>query len=69
MEKRVKIKLPLTRQEKEDVVVGINGKLYQIKRGVEVSVPDYVAKVLERKEKILEIALEYEEEMSKNADF
>lgn len=69
MEKRVKIKLPLTRQEKEDVVVGINGKLYQIKRGVEVSVPDYVVKVLERKEKMLEIAMEYEEEMSKNADF
>lgn len=68
-EKKVKIKLPLTRQDKDDVVVGINGKLYQIKRGVEVSVPEYVAKVLERKEKMLEIAMEYEEEMTKNADF
>ena len=58
--KKVKIKLPLTRTEKDDVFVGLNGKTYLIKRGVEVEVPVGVAKVLERKEKMLSIAMEYE---------
>lgn len=56
----VTIKLPLTRTEKDDVFVGLNGKTYLIKRGVEVTVPDGVAKVLERREKMLSIAMEYE---------
>lgn len=55
-----KIKLPLTRQEKDDVFVGLNGKTYLIKRGVEVEVPWGVAKVLERREKMLAISMEYE---------
>ena len=58
--KKVKIKLPLTRTEKDDVFVGLNGKTYLIKRGVEVEVPEGVAKVLERREKMLSIALEFE---------
>lgn len=58
--KMVKIKLPITRTEKEDVTVGLNGKPYLIKRGVEVSVPYGVAKTLERSEKMLSIAMEYE---------
>ena len=60
--KKVKIKLPLTRTEKEDVFVGLNGKTYLIKRGVEVAVPEGVAKSLERKEKMLSIAMEFEAE-------
>lgn len=59
-EKKVKIRLPLTRNEKEDVFVGLNGKTYLIKRGVDVEVPVGVAEILERKEKMLEIAMEYE---------
>ena len=58
--KTVKIKLPLTRTEKDDVPVGLNGKTYLIKRGVEVEVPVGVAKILERKEKMLSIAMEFE---------
>ena len=58
--KKVKIKLPLTRTEKDDVPVGLNGKTYLIKRGVEVEVPYGVAKILERKEKMLSIAMEFE---------
>lgn len=58
--KKCKIKLPLTRSEKDDVFVGLNGKRYLIKRGVEVEVPVGVAKILERKEKMLSIAMEYE---------
>ena len=44
-EKRVTIRLPLTREQREDVFVGINGKTWLIKRGEEVSVPWTVAKV------------------------
>ena len=61
-QKKVKIKLPLTRTEKEVVFVGLNGKTYLIKRGVEVAVPEGVAKILERKEKMLSIAMEFEAE-------
>lgn len=56
----VRIKLPLTRTEKDDVFVGLNGKTYLIKRGVPVDVPEGVAKVLERREKMLSVAMEYE---------
>lgn len=58
--KKVKIKLPLTRSEREDVFVGINGKTWLIKRGEEVEVPRNVAQVLRRKERMLSIAMEYE---------
>lgn len=60
MEKTVRIKLPLTRSEKEDVYVGINGQSWLLARGVEVEVPWNVVKVLERQEKMLAQALEYE---------
>ena len=58
--KKIKIKLPLTRSEKEDVFVGINGHTWQIARGVEVELPWNVVKVLERQEKMLAQALELE---------
>ena len=58
--KKVKIKLPLTRSEKDDVWVSLNGKSYLIKRGVEVEVPYGVAKILERKDKMLSVAMEFE---------
>lgn len=56
----VKIKLPLTRTEKEDVNVWLNGKSYLIQRGVPVDVPAGVAEILERQEEMLEIAMNYE---------
>ena len=59
--KKVKIKLPLTRTEKDDKYVAVNGKSYLIKRGEEVEVPDYVAEVLQHEEEMLSIAMEYEE--------
>lgn len=58
--KKIRIKLPLTRSEKEDVFVGINGHTWQIARGVEVELPWNVVKVLERQEKMLAQALEFE---------
>ena len=60
--KKITIKLPLTRAEKDDVFVGLNGKTYLIKRGVEVEVPQGVAKILGRREKMLSIAMEFEEQ-------
>lgn len=58
--KTVRIKLPVTRSEKDDVFVGLNGKTWLIKRGVEVEVPVGVAKILQRREKMLAVAMEYE---------
>lgn len=65
---KVRIKLPLTRLEKDDVYVGLNGKTYLIKRGVEVDVPEGVAKILARREKMLSIAMEFEAQASAPLD-
>lgn len=59
-EKKVKIKLPLTRSEKDDVFVGVNGSTYLIKRGETVEVPASVAEVLQHREEMMGIAMEYE---------
>ena len=66
--KKVKIKLPLTRTEKDDVYVCVNGESFLIKRGVEVEVPDYVVEVLENKEKMLAEAYEFEEAAKARAE-
>ena len=65
--KTVKVKLPLTRYEKDDVYVAINGKSYLIKRGESVEVPEEVVEVLENKEKMLAVAYAFEEEASAKA--
>ena len=64
-EKFVTIRLPLTREQREDVFVGINGKTWLIKRGEEVRVPENVSKVLARKEKCLAMAMEFEAQARK----
>lgn len=66
-EKKVKIKLPLTRTEKDDVYVCVNGKSYQIKRGETVEVPEYVAEVLQNREEMLAQAMEFEAQASEKA--
>lgn len=65
MEKKVKIKMPLSRNEKDDVYVGVNGKSWVIQRGQEVEVPWYVARVLERQEMMLSEAIRFEVEASR----
>lgn len=62
---KIKLKLPLSRSEKEDVFVGINGATWMIKRGEEVELPWNVVKVLERQEKMLAAALEFEEKAAR----
>ena len=67
--KMVKIKLPLLRDKDlnaEGEYVGLNGKPYQIKRGVEVEVPVGVYEILETKEKMLAEAMEYESQAAAN---
>ena len=66
--KMVKIKLPLSRVEKEDVYVCVNGKSWLIKRGEEVSVPASVAEVLKHKEEMLELSMEFEAQASAKSD-
>ena len=64
--KKVKIKLPLTRSEKDDVYVCVNGESFLIKRGETVEVPDYVAEVLQHKEEMLAQAMEFEAQAQAN---
>lgn len=67
-EKKVKIRLPLTRTEKDDVYVAVNGRPYQIQRGKEVEVPASVAEILQHKEEMLAKSMEFEAQASANAD-
>lgn len=53
-EKMVKIRIPRTKADQEDVFVSVNNYTCVIKRGVEVEVPDYVAEVLQHQEEMLE---------------
>lgn len=62
--KKVKIKLPLTKTERDDVYVAVNGRTYQIKRGVTVEVPDFVEEVLRHQEEMLAEAYEFEAQAS-----
>ena len=65
--KTVKIRLPISHQEKRDEVVIVNGRTFQIQRGVAVEVPEYVAEVLERKEEMLRKAYDFDEEAAEKA--
>jgi len=58
------IRLPLNRNQKEDVYVAVNGHAYLIQRGQEVTVPIAVAKVLEQKEAMLQTAFDYEQSVA-----
>ena len=62
-EKMVKILLPRGRKNEEHfVIVSVNGRSWKIMRGVEVSVPDYVAEVLENGRMMAETARRYVDE-------
>lgn len=67
-EKKVKIKIPLTRAEKDDVFVGLNGRTFMIKRGVEVEVPEGVAEILRNREEVLMQIIEFESQANRLAE-
>lgn len=61
----VKVRIPRTKKDQEDVFVSVNLNTYLIKRGVEVEVPDFVAEVLRHQEEMLEQIMEFENDNAK----
>ena len=59
--KIVKIKLPKSKEQKEDVFVSVNFRTYQIQRGVEVEGRDFVYEVLQHQEEMLEQIMLFED--------
>lgn len=64
-QKMVKVRIPRTKKDEEDVFVSVNNYTCIIKRGVEVEVPDYVAEVLRHQEEMLEEIMIFEENARK----
>lgn len=64
-EKLVKIRIPRTKADQEDVPVWVNNRSWLIKRGVEVEVPECVAEVLRHQEEMLEEIMLFEEAAQK----
>lgn len=60
-EKMVKIRIPRTKADQEDVFVSVNLRTWAIKRGVEVEVPECVAEVLMHQEEMLENIMLFDE--------
>ena len=60
-EKLVKIRIPRTKADQEDVPVWVNNRSWLIKRGVEVEVPECVAEVLRHQEEMLETIMMFED--------
>ena len=66
-EKMVEVRIPLERgRANKDVYVAVNGKSYQIKRGVSVKVPESVAEVLKHAEKQAFKTMGYQESLASN---
>lgn len=61
-EKTVKIRIPRTKADQEDVPVWVNNESWLIKRGVEVEVPERVAEVLTHQEEMFETIMLYDEQ-------
>jgi hypothetical protein len=64
-EKLVKIRIPRERDRQDDVFVGINGRTWLIKRGVEVEVPECVAEVIRNSEEADAIAYAFMDSVKK----
>lgn len=61
----VHIKLPLIKGGEDSVHVGVNGRFWQIKRGVPVDIPMAVYEVLQHQEEMELQAQEYEDTLAK----
>lgn len=69
-EKMVKIRLfKDNKAYTEDVFVGINGRTFQIQRGVDVMVPECVAEVLRNSQEQDDNAVRLMSEMQRGADW
>lgn len=68
-EKMVKIRIPRTKADQEDVFVSVNQRTWLIKRGVEVEVPACVAEVLRHQEEMLETIMMFEDAHQKGKQY
>ena len=59
--KMVKVRIPRTKADQEDVFVSVNLRTWIVKRGVEVEVPECVAEVLRHQEEALEEIMLFDE--------
>lgn len=66
-EKKVKIRIPRTKKDDEDVFVSVNDRTWLIQKGAEVEVPVCVAEVLRNQENMLAEAYEFESVAQGNA--
>lgn len=64
-EKMVKIVIPMTRDDEGDVIVGVNGYIWQIQRGEEVEVPECVAEVLKNQNDALKRVIANQRKLTK----
>lgn len=64
-EKKVKVLIPLTRDDEGDVFVSVNSRTWLIKRGEEVEVPECVAEVLKNQNDALKRVIENERKLTK----
>ena len=64
-EKMIKIRIPRTKADQEDVFVSVNARTWLVKRGVEVEVPECVAEVLRHQEEMLEEIMLFDEAKKK----
>ena len=60
-QKMIKVRIPRTKKDEEDVFVSVNNYTCIVKRGVDVTVPDFVAEVLRHQEAMLETIALFEE--------
>lgn len=63
-EKKVTIRLPLLGKDQENQIVWVNNTRYEIRRGINVEVPESVAAVLRDSEDATMAAYMYEEKLS-----
>ena len=63
--KMVTVRIPKTKERRDDVFVSVNFRTYQIQRGVDVEVPDFVGEVLRNQEKMLEEIMLFEEQVQR----
>ena len=65
---RVVLEIPLLRDgEDQDVLVGLNGVMYRIKRGCTVRVPEGVKEILDQQKEYYVIQQAYEEKEQKRS--
>lgn len=66
--KKVKLTIPKTKYQTEDYYLAINGKSWQIQRGVPVEVPEYVALAVARHEQCAITSIDFIDKVSKKDD-